>query len=84
MILNTLRELYVSSNGDKWELTEDDEKHFFIRQTPNEASGRRQSIMTLAAFLLPDQGGPPQQVLRDLIERGDLVVSPTSAKQHFA
>ena len=84
MILKALQQLYVSSNGDKWELTEDDEKHFFIRHTPNEASGRRQSIMTLAAFLLPDQGGPPQQVLRELIERGDLVVSPTSAKQHFA
>ena len=84
MILKTLLQLYVSSNGEKWELTEDDEKHFFIRHTPNEASGGRQSIMTLAAFLLPDQGGPPQQVLRDLIERGDLVVSPTSAKQHFA
>jgi hypothetical protein len=36
MILNTLRELYVSSNGDKWELTEDDEKRFFIRHTDSQ------------------------------------------------
>ena len=84
MILKTLRQLYVSSNGEKWELTEDDEKRFFIRHTPNEASGGRQSIMTLATFLQPDQAGPQQQVLRDLIERGELVLNPTSTKQHFA
>jgi hypothetical protein len=38
--------------------------------------------MTLATFLLPDQAGPQQQVLRDLIERE--VLNPTSTKQHFA
>jgi hypothetical protein len=54
MILFTLRELYASSNGDKWELTEDDDKRFVIRHTPNLASGGRQSFMTLASFLQPD------------------------------
>lgn len=84
MILNTLHELYVSSNGDKWELAEDDEKRFFIRHTPNEASAGRQSIMTLAAFLQPDQAGPQQQALKNLIERGELVINPRPTKQHFA
>jgi hypothetical protein len=85
MILFTLRELYLSSNGDKWELTEDDEKRLFIRHTPNEASGGRQSIMTLASFLQPDHKGPQQDALKQLIENGELVLSPTPPKQqHFA
>jgi hypothetical protein len=85
VILSTVRELHVSSNGDKWELTEDDEKRFFIGHTPNEASGGRQSIMTLASFLQPDHQGPQQDALKQLIENGELVLSPTPPKQqHFA
>lgn len=35
MILFTLRELYLSANGDKWEVAEDDDKRLSsgIRQT---------------------------------------------------
>jgi hypothetical protein len=85
VILSTVRELHVSSNGDKWELTEDDENRLFIRHTPNEASGGRQSIMTLASFLQPDHEGPQQDALKQLIEDGELVLSPTPPKQqHFA
>jgi hypothetical protein len=84
MILFTLRELYAGSNGDKWELTEDDDKRFFIRHTPNLASGGRQSIMTLASFLQPDQAGPQQDALNKLIESGQLVIWPNPSKQNFA
>ena len=84
MILFTLRELYVSSNGDKWEVAEDDDKRLFIRHTPNLASGGRQSIMALASFLQPDQAGPQQDALNKLIETGQLVIWPNNPNQHFA
>ena len=84
MILFTLRELYVSSNGDKWEVAQDDDKRRFIRHTPNLASGGRQSIMTLASFLQPDQAGPQQDALNKLIESGQLVIWPNTPKQYFA
>jgi hypothetical protein len=83
MILFTLRELYVSPNGDKWEVAEDDDKRLFIRHTPNLASGGRQSIMTLASFLQADQASPQQDALNKLIESGQLVL-PKTPKQHFA
>jgi hypothetical protein len=84
MILVTLRELYLSSNGDKWEFAEEDEKRLFVRHTPNEASGGRQSIMTMASFLQPDQAGPQQDALHKLIADGEVVLSPANPKQHFA
>ena len=84
MILTTVREIYVSSNGDKWELAEDDEKRLFIRHTPNEASGGRQSIVTLASFLQPHRAGPEQDVLNKLIANGELVLHPNRPPQHFA
>lgn len=84
MILFTLRELYVSPNGDKWEVVQDGDKRLFTRHTPNLASGGRQSIMTLASFLQPDQTGPQQDALNKLIESGQLVIWPNTPKQHFA
>lgn len=84
MTLITLQELYVSSNGDIWEVAQDDDKRLFIRHTPNLASGGRQSIMTLASFLQPDQAGPQQDALNKLIETGQLLIWPNTPKQHFA
>jgi hypothetical protein len=66
MILFTLRELYLSPSGDKWEVAEDDDKRLFIRHTQNAASGGRQSIMTLALALQSDQAGPRQDALNKL------------------
>src|SRR5690348_5457241 len=51
VVLVTLRELYVSSNGDKWEITQDEDKRLFIRHTPNPTSGGRQRILTTDTFL---------------------------------
>jgi hypothetical protein len=84
MILFTLRELYVSSNGDKWEITEDDDKRLFIRHTPSEASGGRQGILTIESFLEPGLGGPEQEALKKLIADGDLFIDPARTKQYFA
>lgn len=84
MILFTLRELYVSANGDKWEITEDDDKRLFIRHTPNEASGGRQRILTIDEFLEPGQSGPQQEPLKKLIEDGELFIDPARTKQYFA
>ena len=53
-------EVVISSNGDKWEITEDDDKRLFIRHTPSEASGGRQRILTIESFLEPGLGGPEQ------------------------
>jgi hypothetical protein len=84
MILVTLRELYVSSNGDKWEITEDDDKRLFIRHTPNEASGGRQRILTIESFLTPEHSGPQQEAFKKLIENGELIVNPARTKRYFA
>jgi hypothetical protein len=84
MILTTLRELYVSSNGDKWEITEDDDKRLFIRHTPNEASGGRQRILTIGSLLAPEHSGPQQEALKKLIENGELFIDPAATKQYFA
>ena len=84
IILITLRELYVSSNGDKWEITEDDDKRLFIRHTPNEASGGRQRILTVESFLESGQVGPQQEAIKKLIENGDLFLNPVRTKQYFA
>jgi hypothetical protein len=84
MILVTLRELYVNSNGDKWEITEDDEKRLFIRHTPNEASGGRPRIVTIESFLAPEHSGPQQEAIKKLIENGELFIYPARTKQYFA
>lgn len=85
MILLTLCELDVSANGDKWEITEDDDKRLFIRHTPNEGSGIGQRILTIEAFLEPEQSGPQKEALKELIEDGELFIDPTrTKKQYFA
>ena len=84
MILVTLRELYVSSSGEKWEITEDDDKRLFIRHTPNEACGGRQRIVTVESFLTPEHSGPQQDAFKKLIENGELFINPARTKQYFA
>jgi len=84
VILITLRELYVSPNGDKWEITEDDDKRLFIRHTPNEASGGRQRILTTDSFLTSEHSGPQQEAFKKLVEDGELFINPARTKQYFA
>lgn len=84
MILITPRGLYVSPNGDKREMTEDDDKRLFIRHTPNEASGGRQRILTVESLLESGEMAPQQEALKKLIENGDLFINPVRTKRYFA
>jgi hypothetical protein len=39
--------------------------------------------MTIASFLQPDQAGPQQDALNELIESSQLVIWPNPSKQNF-
>jgi hypothetical protein len=62
------RELYHSSNGDRWHLARDPESgRVFVRHEPNRASGGQASDMDLGTFLARGDG-PEQQALRRLLQ----------------
>ena len=62
------RELYASSNGDRWLLGRDPGTgRVFVRHEPNRASGGRASELGIAEFLARDAGGPEHQALLRLI-----------------
>jgi hypothetical protein len=84
MILATRRELHLNSEGDKWEITEDEEKRLFIRYTPNPAGGGRQRILTMEEFLSPEHCGPQQDAIQKLIDSGELSILPGKRKPHLA
>jgi hypothetical protein len=84
MILVQLRELHVSNDGQKWEITEDDDKRLFIRYTPNPATGGWQRILTVESFLSPEHSGPQQDAFKKLVQDGELFINPARTKQHFA
>ena len=59
-----MRELYASSNGDRWDLIVDASSgHTFVRHTANEPSGGNVIDITLPTFLSLDNGGPEHQAL---------------------
>jgi hypothetical protein len=61
-------ELYVSSNGDRWDLLVDASSgHTFVRHTANEPSGGNVTDMALWTFLNLDGNGPEHQALWALI-----------------
>jgi hypothetical protein len=67
------RELYCSSNGDRWYLErEPRSERVFVRHQPNAASGGDAALIELAEFLARNHG-PEQQELLRLI--GSLVAS---------
>lgn len=71
-----MRELYTSSNGDRWDLVVDAfSGHTFVRHTANEPSGGNVDEMALRTFLGRDSSGPEHQALWALIRM--LVTSPT-------
>jgi hypothetical protein len=67
------RQLYASSNGDRWYLVRDgDTGGVFVQHIPNAASGGRASEIEIGVFLTRGGGGSPeQQALLNLI--GSLV-----------
>ena len=59
------RELYRSSNGDRWFLVcEPSSERVFIRHQPNAASGGDTSLVEIAEFLLDDHGPQHRELLR--------------------
>lgn len=63
-----MRELYRSSNGDRWFLACDaSTKHAYVLHEPNTASGGRASRIEIGHFLGPKCGGPEHQALLRLI-----------------
>lgn len=67
MVLET-REVYRSSNGDRWHLARDPVSgRVFIRHEPSVASGGRVSHIDMGAFLAAGSHGPEHQELLRLI-----------------
>lgn len=66
------RDLYVSSNGDRWLLLSDSsDGRSFVRHEANLASGGHVTDTASSAFLAADRGGPEHRALWQLI--GNLV-----------
>jgi hypothetical protein len=65
-----IKELYSSSNGDRWSLCKDRSGAVFVVHQPNVPSGGQISRIKVADFLLRGHG-PEQQSLLQLI--GSLV-----------
>ncbi len=64
----SLREIYASSNGDRWHLIYDPETgHSFIRHSGNPASGGHVTDISLSAFLANGRSGPEHQALWQMI-----------------
>jgi hypothetical protein len=64
----TAKELYKSSNGDRWILIQEPEsKGMAVRHEPNRASGGKSSVLNLEAFL-SEGHGPQHEALLCLLE----------------
>lgn len=62
------RDLYRSSNGDRWLLVRDqDSGRVFIRHEPNMSSGGQPSETAVGDFLVRDAHGPQHAELLRLI-----------------
>jgi hypothetical protein len=67
MQINT-REIYASSNGDKWFLRHEiDAERIYIKHVANPASGGYQTDYELHAFLDGPKGAPERRALLRLI-----------------
>ncbi len=76
MALET-RELYRSSNGDRWQLARDPASgRVFVLHEPNLASGGRPSHIDIGSFLGAGHGPEHQELLRLI---GTLVERPADA-----
>lgn len=72
------RELYRSSNGDRWSLGRDfDNGRVFVRHEANLASGGNVTDLQIGAFLSGPGHGPEKQELLRLI--GSLVEDSSSS-----
>jgi hypothetical protein len=69
------RELYISSNGDRWLLAREPESgRVFVRHIPNEPSGGEATDIEIGAFLCERSYGPQHiellRLIGTLVEKG--------------
>ena len=67
IVVSSVRELYSSSNGDRWEAECDELGRLVIIHTPNLASGGKPKLMDIGAFLAADHYGPEHEALVSII-----------------
>jgi hypothetical protein len=65
--VSSVRELYSSSNGDRWEAGRDELGRLVIIHTPNVPSGGKPKLMDIGAFLAADHYGPEHEALVSII-----------------
>jgi hypothetical protein len=82
MLLQNTRELYVSANGDRWDVGRDRGGKLVVLHRPNRASGGNISAMDIGMFLAAGQHGPEHQALMRLLRTGDLDTSISIATDH--
>jgi hypothetical protein len=78
---NAMRELYRSSNGDRWSLIRDDQSgKVVVLHEPSVASGGRPSHLEVGDFLVRDAHGPEHaellRLIGTLISKVDEIGSP--------
>ncbi len=61
------RELYQSSNGDRWTLCSEEDGRVFVLHEANLASGGAFNRIEISDLLAHAKGGPEQQALLRLI-----------------
>lgn len=67
------RELYVSPNGDRWDVCRDAENKLQVVHRANDASGGNVSVMDVGTFLSTRRNlGPEHQALIHLLRSGSL------------
>ena len=79
MYITDRQELYVSSNGDRWEVGRDSKSRPVVIHTPNERSGGTTSISDLGAFLAVAHFGPEHSALLRLLRDGALDANSPAA-----
>jgi hypothetical protein len=73
MKLQELRELYVSPNGDRWDVGRDSSGRLQVVHRANEASGGSVTLLDIGTFLTMRHNlGPEHQALIHLLRSGSL------------
>jgi hypothetical protein len=62
-----VREIYRSSNGDRWQLIRNEAGHRFVRHEANASSGGTVTVTELDDFLHFPGAGPETQELRRML-----------------
>ena len=81
--LTDRRELYVSENGDRWDVCRDASGKLEVVHSANQASGGAVSTMDFATFLAQRHNlGPEHQALLSLLRSGSLDIGVPAAPEN--